>query len=451
MQQDTTHTILRSARHFFSGTVLSRISGMLRDVSMAAAFGAHESVAAFLVAYRLSHLLRRLFGEGAMQSAFVPQFEQLRQRNPQKAFGFFRDLMLLLAFGLSLLVTIVIIGCEFIIRLGLLDPENLQIVILMQRMMPGLLFICLYGLSASLLQCEKSYFIPGVAPVVFNVIWILGVLILWYLPVEEAMQWLSLWMVCACFGQWIITMPQVWKIFRQQKRDELLLQSIGSYWKEIRSCIKPLLLGILGVAATQINSAVDAIFAWHAEEQGPAFLWYALRMQQLPLALFGVAVTGALLPPLARAAKAGNEEEFQKFLKFGLRRTVIIMLPITIGIFLFGRNAISLLYGRGDFDAVAIEGTLHCLWGYGLGLLPMVLVLLLASAFHARSEQRVPALASACSVVINILLNIGMIFGLGLGAMSIAIATSISAWFNLGFLAWNLRKRDAVQTTVPGV
>ncbi|MBA3957532.1 MAG: murein biosynthesis integral membrane protein MurJ [Parachlamydiaceae bacterium] len=442
---DTTKSIMKSAGRFFSGTMLSRISGMVRDMTMAYAFGTQEAISGFLVAFRLSHLLRRIFGEGALQSAFIPQFETLRSEHPATAGLFFRDL----AYKLSVLLMLIILLAMSLLGMvwmwGDLDAGNLEIVGLTILLMPSLLFICLFGLNASLLQCEKSYFIPGVAPVAFNVLWAAGVCTLWNLPQERAMQGLTGWVIAACMAQWAMTLPQTWKILHRLKdtqqekaQQSFEIKKLFSLSPELKGLFKPLLLGILGVAAAQINNALDAIFARYADSEGPALLWYALRIQQLPVALFGVAISGALLPPLTRALKEHDTARFRQFLEFAMRRSVALLLPITAGIFIMGDTCVNLLYGRGDFGAQSTVGTTLCLWGYGIGLLPTCVVLILAPAFYAQKNPRVPATISVVAVGLNVGLNALLISGLGLGAASVAVATSASAWVNCLLLGYFL-------------
>lgn len=437
--KDTIQTIRRSSRHFFSGTLLSRLTGMFRDISMAYVFGTQPSIAAFMVAFRLAHLLRRLFGEGALQSAFIPEFEALRHQNEQKAFILFRDLTFVLSLFLILLIGISCGILASFLYWGNLHPENREIVYLTLLMLPSLLFICLFGLNASFLQCEKSYFIPSVAPIAFNGIWIATVLSLKHVPAEQAMPWLSFGVIIACLCQWLLTMPQTWK---------KLKNILSSFWPtlhlfspDLRQLGKPLALGMLGVAASQINNAIDSLFARFAEPEGPALLWYAIRIQQLPLALFGIAIAGAILPPLSRALKAHQWDKYHHFLQDALYRTWIFMLPLTAALFAMGDTSVNFLYGRGDFGPQAVIQTTYCLWAYGIGLIPSALVLVLAPASYAQSNYILPAVASFATMLLNLFLNTLFITVFSWGAVSIAFATSISAWLNLCFLGWHLSRR----------
>lgn len=407
--------------------MLSRISGLLRDMSMAFAFGAGETVAAFFVAFRFAHLLRRLLGEGSMQSAFIPKFEELRQRHPTHACQFFLNL-----FGLLSLLLSGIIAAAFLIFGGILfwgdvTPGNREIIILMMIMFPSLLFICLYGLNSALLQCENSYFLPSVAPVAFNMTWVLGAVLLWIFPVALPMYWLAGFVILGCILQWLMTVPGSVKIIRTLHPK---WETIEMFSKDIIQFGRPLLLGMIGVCATQINNALDAVFARYAQGDGPALLWFAVRLQQLPLALFGIALSGAILPPLSRAIKANDLDKYKKFLIYGIQLTLLIMIPMSIGLHFLGGNFIDIIYAHGNFTAESTLAATPCLQAYAFGLIPMALVLVLAPGFYAKGQFALTTCASVFSMVLNVVLNAIFVFWFEWGAVSIALATSISAWAN---------------------
>ena len=168
---DSHISIKKSASSFFYGTLLSRISGMARDMVLAYFFGSSVAISAFMVAFRLANFFRRLLGENSLQAGFVPHFEAIKSQEPHRAALFYRDLF----FTMLVILIFVVIGSELILFISgifILDHNVKQIVYLTAIMLPGLIFICLYSLNSSLLQCEKSYFLPAVAPVFFNLIWI---------------------------------------------------------------------------------------------------------------------------------------------------------------------------------------------------------------------------------------------------------------------------------------
>lgn len=435
---DTPTSIMRSAKSFFSGTMASRISGMIRDITMAFAFGTEANVAAFFMAFRFAHLFRRLFGEGALQTAFIPFFEKMRQQNDVAASHFFIDLYASLnLFLCAIIAAIMGIGSIFL-TFGQLSPANQEILFYSILMQPSLLFICLYGLNAALLQCHKHYFLPSSAPIAFNAIWILAALIFQNAPPSQAMTCLSASIVAACFFQWIATVPKTWQLIVSPiKKDSW--RGVHLYSSEVKKLCSPLLLGIVGVAASQINSAFDVLFARYASPQGPAYLWYAIRLQQLPLALFGIAIASALLPALSRTAKKENSFEFGNLLLSAIYQALTFLIPTSAILFLWGGYSIDMLFGHGDFNAYSTIQTTYCLWGYGIGLIPMALVLLLAPAFYASHRYSTPTIASTVAMAVNIALNAIFAFGMGWGTAAIAFATGLSAWVNFFLLAWGLK------------
>ena len=291
--KDSVSSIKKSAMRFLSGTAVSRITGMLRDMVLAFAFGTHEAIAALFVAFRLSHVCRRLFGEGALQSAFIPVFEELRKEEPQRAFYFFRDLSVLLTSFLTGFVLLSMLGLAVSLKFFDWSPGNRQIITLMIILMPSLVPICLFGVNSALLQCQKHYFTAGIAPAFFNICITIGALFLNAFDPVEAMPYLAISIVLGCIMQWFSTfLPSI-----KHVRNELsgkIMTNVRLYSQDMKRLIGPLALGLLGVGASQINNAVDALFARYADPEGPAQLWFGLRLQQLPLALFGIAMSGAL-------------------------------------------------------------------------------------------------------------------------------------------------------------
>lgn len=440
---DTPRTISRSSFAFLSGTFLSRLTGLGRDAAMAFAFGSNPAIAAFMVAFRFTNLIRRLFGEGPLTSGFIPHFEGIRLRSPETGAKFFRDLLFSLAFFLIFLIGGIEVILWSVLQWGNLQPDNVEILQLTMWMLPGVLFICLFGLCSGFLQCERRFFMTGFAPVAFNLVWMGAVFFLRDQLPAQAMLFLSFAIIFAFFMQWVMLLPRTIGILRKSLNFKECF-SPRLFSLELRQMIKPLFLGIIGIAAVQINSTLDAIFARYASLEGPAFLWYAIRIEQVPLALFGIALSTALLPPLARALKEGMYDRYLHLLRFAMRRVFSLIFPCTLAIFVLGVAGINLLYGHGDFSAEATYQTTLCLWAYGLGLLPAVFVLLLAPAFYANKNFRIPTIGSVLSMILNALLTAFCVFVLEWGAFSIAIATSLAAWFNYFYLSICLSKQMGI-------
>lgn len=440
MNNDHPKSVAKSAASFSSGTLLTRFAGLLREMAMAFCFGVSPAIAAFFAAFRFANLMRRLFGEGSLLAGFSPHFEAIRHTSPERAAEFFRDLFFSLTLFLSFIIGVVEIGLFSWWKWGNCSPETSHILYLTMLMLPGVLFICLFALFSALLQCEKKYFLPGLAPIMFNIATLMAI---WWVkdwPAFEATIGLAASIVVGFLFQWIMVIPSSLQFLRQFLSWKTWLKA-RLFSPELRHMAAALTFTVIGVGAVQINAALDSIFALYASASGPAYLNYATRLHQLPLALFGIALSSALLPPLARAIQAGASEQYLRLLHFSLSRSFSLMMPCTIGILVLGAAGVNLVYGRGDFDLSATANTVTCLWGYGVGLVPAVFVLLLAPAFYAQKDYRTPLRGSLLAVGLNLALNTVLIFGLGLGSASVAMATSFAAFFNCQYLASRLSKK----------
>jgi putative peptidoglycan lipid II flippase len=435
--QDAPKTVLKSAIQFFFGTILSRFSGFFREVALGAWFGATPVLASFFVAYRFSQLLRRLFGESSLLSSFSPYYEQLRLQSPEKANQFFRDLFASMSTVLGGIIILLEAALFSWWKWGGAESGTQEILFLTMVMLPGVLFVCLYALFSALLQTDRKYFLPSVAPIFFNLIFLA---VLWAVKdwdSNSAVVALSVGVTAAFFVQWLSLLISTGSVLKSIRWSEIKL-----WTPELKKMVSAMSLTIIGIGAVQINSFVDTLFARSADLSGPAYLYYAIRLYQLPLALFGIAMSSALLPPLARARQVGDNEKFMSLLQFALRRSLSLMIPMTIGILVFGESIVNVVYGRGAFDLLATVETTRCLWGYVIGLVPAGAVLLLAPAFYAQKDFKTPLKASLIAVLLNFLLNIFFIYGFEWGSASVAVATSISAFANAGYLLYALTKKE---------
>ncbi len=421
-------------KKFFSGTLLSRISGLGRDLVMAISFGDLPQVAAFMVAFRFSNLLRRLLGEGPFQSAFIPQFEEIRSKNPSASYHFFRQL--------TFLISLLLIGITVLGEIGLhalnpfLNPDNQEIASLTAYLLPGLLFICLYGLNLSILNCHDRFFLPSFAPFVCNLIWIAAAYLLRHQDPNLAMRLLSIWVAVGFFAQWLLTLPSTLALVKGSWKE----WTTFCIPKEVKQLIQSFAYGAIGVGAVQINALCDSLFARHASLSGPVYLWYSIRLQQLAFALFGIACVSTIVPRLSRAIKQANLIDASKAFNLSYNRIIGIMLPCALAIFVLGLPAVNLIYGRGAFSEFAVIETTLCLFAYGLGLLPATLVILYSSLSFAKGDFRTPTLISLFAILLNLGLNALFIFGFQWGSVSTALATSLSAFANFFIL-----KRQAHQ------
>ena len=423
---------------FMSGNFLSKVSGLFRDVIMAACFGADAMVAAFIVAYRMANLLRRLFGEGALVAGFIPHFESLKVESEKKAFAFFSDVAKSMG---ALLLAIVAVFEGVVISSHFFFPFSADVMFILDMtaiMFPSILFICLYGVYSGVLQSYKKFFLTSIAPVVFNTSWILVMLFSKQLDKKTAMLWLSLGVLVGFFLQFSFT---AFFVHRIQSSLNVAREKTALFGSHLKPLFASLLAGVVGVGATQINNACDVIFARMASLEGPAYLTYGIRVQQLPLSVFIIALSSVILPQLSRLISSNQKQEFIETLQTALYRCFFVLLPMTLMCFLLGGTFVNAIYGRGGFGQLATIETTYALWAYAVGLLPMGFVILLAPAFYAQKDYKVTSIASLVSVIANLILNAFFVTFCKMHCTSVAYATAIAAFVNMGILLFCLRAK----------
>lgn len=441
ISRDTTKQLRRASTRFSIGTFFSRLTGLLRDSCMANAFGDALLTGAFYQAFRFSNTMRRILGEGAMLATFVPIYEDLKKRDPERACQFYKDLIASLT--LSLCVITIFIEAVLLLFLwfapSMTDTFRMGL-IYSQLMLPGVIFICLSALNNALLQCENRFFLAAMSPMVFNFAWCAGALHLTNAPLGQALKSLCFVTVLAYIAQWALTAPAASSILKQSAGGSMWRQ--GRFFStEIRQMIKPLSLGIVGVAGSQINALVDSFFAFEAENGGPVHLWYAMRLWQAPLSLFGIAVSGVTLPAISRAIQAKRFDQAREFLGFALRRSFLFMAPAMLALMTVGFAAIRLVFERGKFPPETSLMTARCLWAYALGLVPQTFVLLLSNVLYGLRLYRVTTLATLASIALNILCNAVFVYVFHASSASIALATSLSSFLNLWILTRFLKAK----------
>ena len=409
---------------FSSGTLLSRITGFARDVVTALIFGDHPAIAAFMVAFRLSHLLRRLLGEGPLSSTFIPQFQAHRSTSPPAASAFF--------ITASRTLAIVVFGCIAFGELALFPFATNEVVHLSMQLLPTLLFVALYGLYTAFLHCHDTYFLPSVTPALCNLAWIGGVWLWRDTPPHLAVTRLA-WIVGSGFAlQWIAILPNTSRILaRYEKGAPLPL-----FHPHIVRLGKLAMLGIIGIGASQIGSACDALFARWVDPKAPAHLWYALRLEQLPLALIGIACTSALLPRISRAIAQSNRDEERHLIQLGLRLSMRLLIPATLVLIGLSKPIITLLFGYGSHSPLFIPATHLALQGYAIGLIPSALSIFFTGIAYAKERQKRASWIAASAIGCNIVLNALFLLVWKWEATSIALATSLSMWGSCLLLWW---------------
>lgn len=435
------NTLFTYTRHFLSGTMLSRLSGFFRDVSMAFAFGDIPEIAALILAYRLCMLLRRVLGEGSMQSAFVPGYQTIKEKDPALALDFFKQVVIRWILGISALC--VVLAAIFTYAKPFFSSSWIPTVDLSIRLLPSLIFIIGYTIFQAFLQCHGRYFVASLAPTASNLLWGIGCLLSRHLEPALAMQKLSLFICLGLFLQWIILIPETKKVvpkdFFKYKSQKLSKDVFGFNF------LGAVAMAAIGVSATQINSALDGIFAKFADPKGPIHLWFSIRIQQLPLALLSIGLISAASPRLCQLIAINKHDDAKLLCSSVAKKLSILMLFLTAAIMTVAGDIIALLFEHGMFSHGATHQTQYCLLAYMAGLVPTSLATIYASFFYALKEYKKPSRISVYCLVLNLILNSLLVFGFGFGSWSVAAATSICSFFNAYLLKRELKKEDLFQ------
>jgi putative peptidoglycan lipid II flippase len=424
----------RGARRVSALTMLSRLLGLVREQVFALTLGATANSDAFLAAFRIPNLLRDLFAEGALSTAFVPTYvSTLKNDSRAAAYALANRVLSTLTIYLG---TIAIIGMLFpgpIVRLVAtgFDPEKAELCARLVRiMLPFLPTISLAVVAMGALNAEERYTAPGLASSMFNIVAIVGgvaVYLLGLSPEAAVITWAALTVVGG-LAQLAIQVPPLHELgFRPRLTPDLLLRDPGT--RRIATLMAP---ATLGVAAVQINVVINSSFASLVSDGALSWLSYAFRLMQLPIGVFGVAVATTALTHLSRDAAQKDWVALAATLRRGLRMVLFLTVPAMLGLALLRVPIIRLIYEHGNFSHRATLQTARALLGYSAGLAAYAAVKVVAPAFYAMGRARVPMIGSLLAVGSNLIWNFATFRTLG--HFGLALGTSIAATANLAVL-----------------
>ena len=423
-------------------TMASRVLGFVRDILIAAILGAGPIADAFFVALKLPNLFRRLFGEGAFNAAFVPEFAGLLHTEGRPtAQRFAEESLAVLAFWLSMLTIageMFMPALLFVLAPGFAAiPEKFALAVDLTRItFPYLLLICLTALLSGVLNGLDRFAAAAAAPVLFNVVSI------------AFMVGLTPYVANAGYAlAWGVTVSGVaqlglliWAVRRAGMRMRLPRPRLTP---EVRVLLRRMAPGLIGAGVTQLNLAVDVIIASLLPPGTVSILYYADRVNQLPLGVIGTAIGTALLPLLARQTRMGEAQAAIATLNRALEYALFLTLPAALALAVAAEPIISVLFGRGAFDAQSARFCAQALAAYAFGLPAFVVVKVLAPAYFARGDTATPVKVGVASVALNLALNLA--FMVPLRHVGPALATSIAAIFNVALLGLGLATRGHLQ------
>jgi putative peptidoglycan lipid II flippase len=429
--------LLRSAATVGGYTMASRVLGFVRDILTAAVLGAGPVADAFFVAQRLPNLFRSLFAEGAFSAAFVPTFAgMIAHDGKPRAKAFAEDALSVL---LAALLVVVLIGELATPRLldvlapGFrADPTKFALTVALTRItFPYLLFISLTALQGGVLNSVERFAATAATPMLLN-IFLIGALVLvrplsgaalaWALSLSGVAQFL--WLMVSC-GQAGLSLSLPWPRLTP----------------EVKKMIKLMVPGIFGAGVTQLNLVVSTAVASLLPTGAVSYLYYADRLNQLPLAVVGIAVGTAILPSLSRQVRLNDEVGARHTQNRGLELALFLTLPAAVGLGVMARPIMTVLFERGAFGPVEALATASALAAYSVGLPSFVLIKILTPGFFARRDTATPVKIAIAAMAVNLVLTVSLGLFLPFGHVGIAASTSIAGWVNALSLMVLLHRR----------
>ena len=422
-------------------TLLSRVLGFIRDIFIARFLGSTVTADAFFVAFRIPNFFRRVLAEGAYSAALIPVFSGvvIDSKDDQEAADFVENTMSLLLLVTILLTIIFYFGMPYIIQV--LAPgfsENKEAFDLAVHfgkiIFPYLIFISLVAHFTSIINVHGKFAAGAFAPAILNISFILSLFLLTpYL--SSAGHALAYGVLIGGLFQFIFMYQAVLQLYRPRIR-------LPHLNEKLRKFFRLFFPGIIGSGVIQLNIIIGTIIASFLPVGAISHIYYADRLNQLPLAIFGIAMGVVLLPSLSKAIKENNTQEIETTQNRSLEFCLLISLPSAAGLFILSYPIINILFERGAFLSNDTFYTSQVLSIFALGLPAYILIKVLVTCFFAREDTKTPLYVSIVSVLINIFLSI--IFIETMREMGIALATSISAWINTILLYVILKTRNYI-------
>lgn len=439
-------TPLKAARSIGLATLSSRILGLVRDQVASYYFGAGAVMDSFFTAFRIPNLLRDLFAEGALSSAFVPTLTAERERHGEaEAWRLVNRVMSALIVILGVLTVLIFLFAPSIQRLYAsgASPEKLALTITMTRIMaPFLLFVALAAAAMGTLNTRGRFFLPALAPASFNVAVIVAVVALYPAARSAGLNPGLALAVGAIVGGALQLLVQVPALRREGFRFRFDLAPADPGLRRVATLMAP---ATFGLAATQINILVDTALANRMGDGPVAWLQFGFRLMQLPLGLFGVAIGMANLAFVSRDVARSDSEGLRKNLAGSLRAAALLTLPATAGLIVLCEPIVRVIFEHGAFTASDTLQTAAAVACYGVGLYAYSVTKIQVPTFYALGETRLPVIASATAVAVKIAASFALIAflpSIGLRPfLGLALSTSLAAWINFAMLSWGLKMR----------
>jgi len=430
--------VIKAAGVVGAATLFSRILGYLRDAVIAWYFGAGHSTDAFIAAFRIPNLLRRLFGEGAIGNAFIPVLtDYLTEEGQDEGLRLARSALLVMSILLVVLSILGILLAPVIVKViapGFFEsPGKIPLTITLTRIMfPYIFFIGLVALCMGILNAFGHFAAPALAPVLLNLAMICAVIFICpYL--SNPVTGLAIGVIIGGVLQLGLQLPFM-------IRKGLFLRTKSKIFhpglKKIAALMPPI---IFGGAVYQINVLVGGLLASLLKEGSVSYLYFADRLVQFPLGIFAIAAATAVLPSLSRQAAINDLDALKDTFGHAVRLIIFLTIPSMVGLIILREPIVALLFQRGEFSSHATQLTARALLYYAMGLGAFSAVKIVAATFFALKDTRTPMIMALVSILANLVLGIILMRPMAHGGL--ALATSLASILNLGLLVHALRSK----------
>jgi putative peptidoglycan lipid II flippase len=423
-------------------TLLSRISGFGRDIVMAAVLGSGPMSDAFLVALRLPNSFRSIFGEGAFNAAFIQRFAKVKtQDGPKAAADFANRVFSWQMVAQIILLIVALTSMDWVVRVlapgFVARPDQLDLAVRLSRIAFPYLLMTVVAIQLSAMLNANGKFAAAAAWSLFLNIAMMATLAVagWFPNAGYAAAW----------GVFLAGVLQLIFIVVAASRHGLHLRFTRPRWTpDMREFLRALGAATFGSASVQILLFVDTLIASFLPSGALTALYYSDRINQLPMGTLGIALGTVLLPEMstriAQGDLAGAHAAQNRAAALGL----LFTLPFVAAYFAVPLTIMRGLFAHGAFHLEAAELSAQALMAYGIGLPAFVLIRVIAPTFYARGDTKSPVRATVLSVAVNIALKFAFVWGLGFGAVGLALGTSIAIWVNVAVLIWMARSRDLI-------
>ncbi|MEW5758958.1 MAG: murein biosynthesis integral membrane protein MurJ [Candidatus Omnitrophota bacterium] len=447
-------SIVKSFSRVSFFTLCSRILGFARDIVIAGFFGTSSSLDAFFVAFRIPNLFRDIIGEGAASSALVPVFSEYSVKHKKESYlSLILSIFILLSIILVIIVILGVLLAPFVVRViapGFISsPDKLNLTIeILKINFPYVFFIGLVALLMAFLNTEGVFSISALSPCFLNIAMIFAIF-LTFNRLHQPIFSLALGVLAGGLLQFVMhIISSAKKFYDLSKGADFKMIKIDIFHPAVNKIFKLIIPRIFGTIVYQLNVFMDTILAslsWIVGEGAVSAVYYANHLIQFPLGIFSTAMMTAILPSLSKKIAQGQAEEHRNTLIFSLKAIFFIMIPCLVALFILAHPVIQVLFQRGKFTSYSTNITSFALMFFSLGLPFYASARIMASNFYSRQDTATPVKIAFLSLLLNLCLNLILIWPLKVGGL--ALASAISSAFNFLMLHAAYKKTDTTLFT----